>query len=224
MSSQQMRVVGWIGLAAVVAFVAAFVLDPTPPTAGASGAAVLAHTASSSGVDRAAAFLFGLAAAGLVVFIAGVRHWFVTISLAPSWWGTSLLAGAVLAGSTLVVGSALLFTLVSVPPASLDLARFLNDAINDLFIFAGFGMLVTVGSLTALALATGGPLKMLGQLGVVVTVLQVPYLVTAFFSSGALVAGGAVSIVGFSAVGIFILVTAASMLVFARMMDAAAKG
>ena len=224
MSAQQMRVVGLIGLGAVAAFIAAFVLDPTPPTAGATGAAVLAHTASSSGVDRAAAFCFGIAAAGLVVFIAGVRHWFATISLAPSWWGASLVAGAVLAGSTLVVASGLLFTLVSVPPASLDLARFLNDAINDMFIFAGFGVLVTAASLTALALATGGPLKMLGQLGIVVTLLQIPYLATAFFSSGALVAGGAVSIVGFSAVGIFILVTAASVLFFARMMDAAAKG
>lgn len=223
MSAQQMRVVGLIGLGAVLAFIAGFVLDPTPPTAGASGAAVLAHATSSSGADRAVGFCFGLAAAALVAFIAGVREWFETISLAPRWWRTALLGGAVLAGSALLVGSGLLFTIASSPPASLDLARFLNDTANYMFIFAGFGVLVTVVSLTALALATGGLLKMLGQLGIVVSLLQIPYLATAFFSSGALVAGGAVTIIGFAAAGIFILATAVSVLIFARMMIAAAR-
>jgi hypothetical protein len=224
MSAQQMRVIGLTGLIGMVALFVGFALDPNPPTAGTTGAAVLAQGASSGGLDRATAFLFGITAAGLVAFVAGVRQWFETISTAPRWWGTTLLAGGVVTGTTLVVGGALSFTLSSEPAPSSDIARFVNDAVNYTFVFAGFGVLVMVTSLTALALATGGPLKRLGQLGVLVSLLQIPYLATAFFSSGPFTAGGLVTIIGFVAAGILMLVTAVYILVSSRKMLAASRG
>jgi len=223
MNVTQLRVVGTIGLAATLAFFVAFLLDPLPPTAGASASSVLDHLATSGAADRAASFLFALSAGGLVVFIAGVRAWFETISSAPRWWGSAMFGGAILAGSSLVVTSALFFLLASHTPAQGEVGAYLNDSINYGFVFAGFGVLVTVGFLTALMLGTGGPLALLGRLGVVVTLVQVLYLATAFFSSGPLVAGGAATIVGFGLTGLFVTLTAVSVLLFARLMAAAAR-
>jgi hypothetical protein len=223
MSVGQLRVVGTIGLASALCFVVAFVLDPLPPTAGASAATVLDHTVTSSGNDRAAAFLFALSAAGLVVFIAGVRAWFETISSTPRWWGSAMFGGSILTAASLVVTSGFFFLLSSHAPANGDVAAYLNDGINYGFIFAGFGVLVTVGFLAALMVTTGGPLSLLGRIGVAVTMVQVLFLATVFFTSGPLVAGGIATIVGFAATGLFVTLTAIAVLWFARLMAAAAR-
>jgi len=223
MTVGQLRVVGWLGVAAAAVFTVAFLLDPTPPTAGAPASAVLAHIATTGAADRAAAFLFALSAAGLVAFIAGVRAWFENISSAPRWWGTAMFGGSILAGASLVVTSALFFLLSSHAPANGEVAAYLNDAINYGFVFAGFGVLVTVGFLAASMVTTGGPLALMGRIGVAVTMVQPLFLASTFFASGPLVAGGVATIIGFGFTGIFILLTAISVLLFARLMSAAAR-
>ena len=67
MSAKEVRFVGLVGLGAVAVFLVAFLVDPTPPAAGASSNDVLRHLATSSGSDRTAAFLFALSGAGLLV-------------------------------------------------------------------------------------------------------------------------------------------------------------
>jgi hypothetical protein len=134
-----------------------------------------------------------------------------------------MFGGSILAAASLVVTSALVFLLASHSPANGEIAAWLNDGINYGFVFAGFGVLITVGFLSALMVTTGGPLGLLGRIGVAVTMAQVPYLATAFFVSGPLAAGGVVSILGFSATGLFVTLTSISVLWFARLMDAAAR-
>lgn len=223
MSVGQLRAVGWIGIAAALSFTIAFLLDPLPPTAGSSAGAVLGHLATTSANDRAAAFLFALSGAGLVAFVSGVRAWFETISSAPRWWGTAMFGGSILAAASLVVTSALFFLLSSHAPANGEVAAYLNDAINYGFVFAGFGVLVTVGFLAALMVMTGGPLALLGRIGVAVTMVQVLFLATAFFASGPLVAGGVATIIGFSFTGIYVTLTAVAVLWFAHLMAAASR-
>jgi len=217
MSVRQLRVVGVTGLLAALCFLVGFLVDPTPPVAGAPASQVLAH-ASASAADRTAAFMFALSGALLIPFAAGVRAWFADISNAPRWWGSVLLAAAIATGTLLIAASTLFFTLASHPVQNSELATLLSDLINYAFIFVGFGSLLVVFALTALMLATGGPLALLGRIGVPVTLLQVVFLVTALFTSGPLVAGGVVTIVCFSAAGLFVTLTAIAMLWFARLM------
>jgi hypothetical protein len=223
MSATQVRIVGLVGLGATLCFVIAFLLDPVPPGAGASSATVLSHALQYSGNDRAAGFLFGLSGAGLVVVISGLRHWFLDISAAPRWLGTAMLSGAILAGAMLVSASALFFTLGAHPLMAADTASVLNDLVNYGFVFAGFGVLVTIVSATSIMLATYGPLQLLGRFGVGVIVLQIPYLLTAFFTSGPLQAGGIVSIIGFGAAGLWVFMVSVTLLWFARLAAAASR-
>jgi hypothetical protein len=232
MSATQIRIVGWIGVGAVLSFVVAFLLDPTPPGAGASPGQVFVHVAASGGVDRAAAFLFALSAAGLVVLIAGLRQWFTEISSAPHWLGAAMLAGSVVTATMLIATSALWFTLSSqrIDPGggignAVDAAPWpiFSDAVNYGFVFAGFGAAVVVVCGAAIMLATYGPLQILGRIGAVVAILQIPYLLTAFFTSGPLQAGAIVSIIGFAAVGVWVFLVSVTLLWFARLAAAAAR-
>jgi len=208
-------------------------VDPTPPTAGASSNDVLRHLATSSGSDRTAAFLFALSGAGLLVLTAGLRQWLSDISPAPRWWGTAMMAGAILAGGMLVMVSALWFTLAShdfgvftgsvAAAPSTAVATTLSDAINYGFVFAGFGLLVLIGSATAIMLATYGPLQQLGWVGFAATLLQVPYLLTAFYTSGPMQAGGVITIIGFLGTGLWVTLVSITLLWFARLAAAAAR-
>ncbi len=223
MTPRQLRVVGSIGLLAALCFLVGFVVDPTPPVAGSSAQQAIAHVAAYATQDRLAAFVFALSAAGLVAFVAGLRAWFADISSAPAWWRTVLLCGGIVTATMLIVASTLFFTVASHPLANPELVTLITDWANYAFIFAGFGVLVMVGSLTAIMLATGGPLTLLGRLGIAVTLLQAPYLATAFFSSGPFVAGGWISIIGFGAVAMMVTLTAVAVLWFARLMAAASR-
>jgi hypothetical protein len=223
MTVTQLRAVGAFGLLAVASFVVGFLLDPFPPTAGASATTVLNHAAGSSGVDRTAAFLLALSATALVAFIAGVRTWLETISSAPRWWGAAMFGGAILTAASLLVNAGLFFLLASHAPPNAEIAVYLSDGVNYGLVFAGFGVILTVGFLAALMVTTGGPMALLGRIGVAVAMLQVLFLATAFFSGGPLVAGGGVTILGFGFAALFITLTAVSVLWFARLMRAAGQ-
>src|SRR5205807_6018463 len=136
MTPPQLRVVGATGVLATLCFVVGFVLDPTPPTAGSSATAVLAHEAFAA-QDRAAAMMFALSGALLIPFAAGLRSWFGDISSAPRWWGTVLLAAGVATGTLLIGASALFFTVASHPISDPELATLVTDGVNYAFVFAG---------------------------------------------------------------------------------------
>jgi hypothetical protein len=222
MSAREIRFIGLIGLATVAVFVVAFAVDPTPPGAGASASDVLNHGSSFSSADRTAAFLFALSGSGLLVLISGLRQWLRDISTAPRWWGTAMLAGGIVTSTMLATTSVLWFTLASHAPLSAEMATFLSDAVNYGFVFAGFGTLVLMGSATAILLTMFGPLVYLGRFGFVATLLQVPYLLTAFFTSGPMQAGSVVSIICFSATGVWVALVSITLLMFARLAAAAA--
>jgi hypothetical protein len=207
------RLVGVAGLLAALCFLVAFLLDPTPPGAGASGTDVLAHAAQYQNSDRAAAFLFGLSGAVLIVFLSGLRQHLSQTDQRSSWAPTAMIAGGVIAAVMLISTSALFFTLASQGTSiAPGLGVVLSDAVNYGFVFAGFGVIVFVPSAASLMLHRQGAWRWLGRLGFVVSVLQIPYLDTAFFTSGVMRAGGVVTILGFAVVGVWIVAVSVVLL------------
>jgi hypothetical protein len=223
MSATQVRIVGLVGLGSIVAFLVAFLLDPLPPGAGTPGAQVVSHALQYSGADRAAGFMFALSGAGLVVLVAGLRQWFLDISPAPKWVGTAMLAGAILAAAMLTYVAVLFFTLGSHTQINADTASVINDELNYAIAFSGFGVLVLLVCATAIMLSTYGPLQLLGRFSAVIAALQVPFILTAFFTSGPLQAGSIVSIICFGAGGLWVLLVSVTLLWFARLAAAASR-
>ena len=76
----------------------------------------------------------------------------------------------------------------------------LSDIINYGYIFTGFGSVAFVAVASVAMIRTGEVSGMLGQLGLIVAVIQVAYLLTAFFNSGLMVGGGIITIAGFALV------------------------
>ena len=181
MSRRQTQVAGLLGVVAGACFVAGFVLDPTPPVAGARGADVVTHSLAFSGADRAAAFLFAASGALLIAFLAGLRELLRSASTGPSWAGTAMLAGGIEVGTLLAAMSVLFFTVAS-RAAVQDVAQasLLSDLANYGFVFVGFGVMLMVVAAILLMLHSGGALRVLGVLGIAVALLLIPYFVTAF--------------------------------------------
>jgi len=223
MSATQVRIVGLVGLGSIVVFLIAFLLDPVPPGAGTSGSQVVSHAVQYSGADRVAGFMFALSGAGLVVLVAGLRHWFLDISPAPKWVGTAMLAGAILAAAMLNYVSVLFFTLGSHTQINSDTASVVNDELNYALVFSAFGLLVLLVNASAIMLSTYGPLQLLGRFSAVIAVLQIPFLLTAFFTSGPLQAGSVVSIICFGAAGLWVFLVSVTLLWFARLAAAASR-
>ena len=208
-----MQVAGLLGVVAGACFIAAFVLDPTPPVAGARGADVLSHGVAFSGANRAAAFLFAASGALLIAFLSGLRELLRSASPGPSWVGTAMLAGGIEVGTLLASTSVLFFTVASrTDVEGVAQARLLSDLSNYGFVFVGFGVMLMVVAAIPLMIRARGALRVLGELGIVVALLLIPYLVTAFFTSGAFVAGGVVTIIGFSAAGAWVGLTSLALL------------
>src|SRR5437879_7431119 len=207
-----MQVAGLLGVVAGACFIAAFVLDPTPPVAGARGAEVLSHGVAFSGADRAAAFLFAASGALLIAFLSGLRELLRSASPGPSWVGTAMLAGGIEVGTLLASTSVLFFTVASRTDEGVAQARLLSDLSNYGFVFVGFGVMLMVVAAIPLMIRARGALRVLGELGIVVALLLIPYLVTAFFTSGAFVAAGVVTIISFSAAGAWVGLTSLALL------------
>ena len=60
---------------------------------------------------------------------------------------------------------------------------------------------------------TGEIARVLGQLGLLVAAVQIIYLFTAFFSDGVMVGGGAITIAGFTLLGLWLLAVSIAMIV-----------
>ena len=209
-----MRAAGAAGMAAVACFMVAFIADPTPPVAGADPALILKHLNAFATADRLAGFFFGASGALLVAFAAGLSHALRRASRGAEWLGSALLAGGVQGGTMLTATSVLFFTLgARANTLTGATASVLSDLANYGFAFAGFGVLVFVAAATALMLRAHGALRILGELGVVVCVLLVVYVVCAFVTSGPFTAGAVVSIICFGAAALWVAFTALALLV-----------
>jgi len=222
MSNNYVRLSGLIGISAVVCFFMGFIVDPTPPPAGASASTVLDHAVRYATNDRVAAFVFALGAAASLAFVAGLRQWLDMFG-AERWLTTSMLTGAVTSASVIIATSVVWFTLASDAAIVATVATTLSDVVNYGFVFAGFGILLLVACASACMLSIGGPFLYLGRFGAVVSALLVAYVLTAFFTSGPFGAGQAVTIIGFSVAALWILFASLSMLWFARLAAAAAR-
>jgi hypothetical protein len=92
-------------------------------------------------------------------------------------------------------------------------AQTLSDIANYGFIFTGFGSVAFVGAASVVMIRTGEIARPLGQVGLLVTAIQVIYLFTAFFNDGLMVGGGPVTIVGFTLLGLWLLAVSITMIV-----------
>ena len=93
------------------------------------------------------------------------------------------------------------------------IALTLSDIINYGYIFTGFGSVAFVAVASVAMIRTGEVSRMLGQLGLIVAVIQVAYLLTAFFNSGLMVGGGIITIAGFALLGLWLLAVSIAMIV-----------
>ena len=92
-------------------------------------------------------------------------------------------------------------------------AQALSDIANYGYIFTGFGSVAFVGAASVVMIRTSEIAWTLGQLGLLVTLIQVIYLFTAFFSDGVMVGGGTVTIAGFTLLGLWLLAVSIMMIV-----------
>ncbi len=70
-----------------------------------------------------------------------------------------------------------------------------------------------VAAASVVMIRTGEIARFLGQLGLVVTAIQVIYLFTAFFNDGLMVGGGLITIAGFTLLGLWLLAVSITMIV-----------
>jgi hypothetical protein len=92
-------------------------------------------------------------------------------------------------------------------------AQTLSDIANYGYIFTGFGSIAFVGTASVVMIRTGEIARNLGQLGIVVAVIQIVYLLTAFFIDGIMVGGGIITIVGFTVLGLWLLAVSIAMII-----------
>lgn len=93
------------------------------------------------------------------------------------------------------------------------IALTLSDIINYGYIFTGFGSVAFVAVASVAMIRTGEVSRMLGQLGLIVAVIQVAYLLTAFFNRGLMVGGGIITIAGFALLGLWLLAVSIAMII-----------
>ena len=214
MSTVAARAAGAIGAVAVVCFAVAFLADPTPPVAGSDTVTVLRHALQFSVSDRIAGFFFAASGALFVAFAAALQHVLRDASQREAFVGTIMLAGGIATGTLQVLDAVLFFTL-GARAAALDgqTAATLADLATYGFVFEGFMVLVFVVAASALMLRSRGVLRVLGECGAVVSLFLTLYLVTSFFTSGALAAGGVVSIISFGVAAVWVALIGLSLLV-----------
>ena len=92
-------------------------------------------------------------------------------------------------------------------------AQTLSDIVNYGYIFTGFGSVAFVAAASVVMIRTGEIARSLGQLGLLVTAIQVIYLFTAFFNDGLMVGGGLITIAGFTLLGLWLLAVSIAMIV-----------
>jgi hypothetical protein len=201
-------IVGW------VLFVVAFTLAPTPPTLGAAAADIVQYSAAHRGAMLLAAFLFGATAPFLLIWAGALAARLRDAEGQRAWLYLVFLAAA---SVTLAVDVSTSFVWMALSgrgwAAGEAIAQTLSDIVNYGYIFTGFGSAAFVGAAAVVMMRTGEVARALGTTGLAVSAIQVVYLFTAFFTDGFMVGGGAVTIAGFTALGLWLLAVSIMMIV-----------
>jgi hypothetical protein len=201
-------IIGW------ALFFVAFVLAPTPPTLGAPATEIVRYYTEHHGGTLSAAFLFATTAPFLIVWAGVVAARLRDAEGGGAWLYLAFLAGVTL---TLAIDVSVSFIWMALSgrgwTSGEAIAQVLSDIANYGYIFTGFGSVVFVGAASLVMLRTGEISRILGQLGLVVSAVQVVYLFTAFFTDGIMVGGGPVTIAGFTVLGLWLLAVAVMIMV-----------
>jgi hypothetical protein len=204
-------IIGWL------LFAVAFALAPTPPTLGATGAEILRYSKENHGAMLVAAFAFGATAPFLLVWAGALAARLRHAEGEGAWLYLVFLAAAVVASSVTTVTSFIWMALSGRGwSAGEAIAQILFDVVNYGYIFTGFGSVAFVAAASVVMIRTGYLARALGLVGIAVAALQAVYLFTAFFTDGIMVGGGPVTIAGFIALGLWLLVVSVMMIVRAR--------
>jgi hypothetical protein len=200
-------IIGW-----VVSFVA-FVLAPTPPTLGASAAEIVRYSTEHHSAMLIAAFLFATTAPLYIVWTGALAARLHDAEGEGAWLYMVFLGGSIM---TLAVLTSVSFIWMALSnrgwTAGEGITLTLSDIINYGYIFTGFGSVAFIGAASVVMIRTGEVSRVLGQLGLLVTAIQVVYLFTAFFNDGLMVGGGPITIAGFTLLGLWLLAVSITMI------------
>jgi hypothetical protein len=201
-------IIGW------VIFFVAFVLAPTPPTLGASAADITRYFNEHHTATLVSAFLFATTAVPFTPWAGALAARLREAEGAGAWLYLTFLSGVIVTFAVDVSASSIFMALSDRGWALGDAsAQILADITNYAYIFTGFGSVVFVTAASVVMIRTGEVARMLGQLGLLVAVIQIISLFTAFFTDGFMVGGGLISIAGFTLLGLWWLAVSIVMIV-----------
>jgi hypothetical protein len=177
-------IVGW------VVFFVAFVLAPTPPTLRASAADIARYYMEHHHGTLISAFLFATTATLFAIWAGVPAARLRDAEREGAWLYLAFLAGVIVTLAVDVSASFIWMALSGRGWTAGDATpQTLSDIANYGYIFTGFGSVAFVGAASVVMIRTGEIARSLGQLGLVVTAIQVIYLFTAFFNDGLMVGG-----------------------------------
>ena len=215
MTSRNASMAGGIaGIISWAVFLVAFVLAPTPPTLGASATEIIGYYKEHHDGTLISAFLFAMTAPFFTMWAGVLAARLRDAEGAGAWMYLALLAGVAVTLAVDVAASFIWMALSGRGWTSGDaIALTLSDIINYGYIFTGFGSVAFVAAASVAMIRTGEVSRILGQLGLIVAVIQVAYLLTAFFNSGLMVGGGIITIAGFALLGLWLLAVSIAMII-----------
>jgi hypothetical protein len=214
-TSRNANVAGGIaGICGWVVFFIAFILAPTPPTLGASAAEIARYYTEHRSGTLGSAFLFATVAPLFAVWAGALAARLRDAEGEGAWLYLTFLVGV---SVTLAVDVCASFVWMALSGRGWTLgdatAQTLSDIANYGYIFTGFGSAAFVGAASVVMVRTGEIARTLGQLGIVVTAIQVIYLLTAFYTGGLMVGGGMLTIAGFTLLGLWLLAVSIAMII-----------
>jgi hypothetical protein len=205
---------GICGIAGGLLFFAALGFAPPPPALGAPANEIVGYYAEHHRAALIAAFVFAASTPFLLTWTGALAGRLRDAEGSGAWLYLVFLGGGV-AYATIATAVSFIWMALAARgwSAGEGLAQTLSDFTNFGYVFIGFGALVFVGAASVVMMRTGEVARTLGLLGLIVAALLVLYLSTALFSEGLMAGGGVVSIMGFVALGLWLLAASAMMLV-----------
>ncbi len=207
------RLGGLIGIGFVVLGVISVFLPGTPPKAD-EVPKIAAYFTDKRGSILAANYLTCVAFAVFLMFTGALRSCFGAADQTGTRPGATMLAGAVVAVSMILAGTAVLngavFQVASSGDASLNHA--LYDVANDLFFASGFGFAVFFIGAAVAVRTTGALPSVMAPAGLVVALLNIVGGVGLFAKSGFFAIGGAFGFIAPVATLLWVLAASIFML------------
>lgn len=207
------RLGGIVGIAFVVLGVIAIFLPGTPPKAD-EVSKIAGYFTDKRGSILASNYLTCLAFALFLLFVGALRSYFGGADPTGVRPGSTMLAGAVLAVSTIFAGTAVLngavFQVASAGDANLNHA--LYDIANDLFLATGFGFAVMFVDAAASVRITAALPSAMAPTALAVALLNLVSGVGFFANSGFFAIGGTFTFIPPLASLIWILVASIIMI------------